>query len=145
MENASAIWQQAAPTTYQLSSPSCSTRAIPKSLTFNEKYLRLVFWRETKSQENGRTISRKITRPKKQENYAEREEIEKGNQMTALRRGGGWGGCGGGDGQTLAQPPLGGHIKEIQTSRPTLLSEAHLILTAREMPPSKAMRSEKPI
>ena len=34
-----AIWQQAAHTTYQLSSPSCSTRAIQKSLTFNKKYL----------------------------------------------------------------------------------------------------------
>ena len=51
MANTSAIWQQAAHTTYQLSSPSCSTRAIQKSLTLNEKYLR-VFWRE-KSQENG--------------------------------------------------------------------------------------------
>ena len=43
MANTSAIWQQAAHTTYQLSSPSCSTRAIQKSLTLNEKYLR-VFW-----------------------------------------------------------------------------------------------------
>ena len=47
----SAIWQQAAHTTCQLSPPSCSTRAIQKSLTVNDKYLR-VFWRE-KSQENG--------------------------------------------------------------------------------------------
>ena len=51
MANTSAIWQQAAHTTYQLSPPSCSTRAIQKSLTVNDKYLR-VFWRE-KSQENG--------------------------------------------------------------------------------------------
>ena len=51
MANTSAIWQQAAHTTYQLSSPSCSTRATPKSLTLNEKYLR-VFWRK-KNQENG--------------------------------------------------------------------------------------------
>ena len=49
--NTSAMWQQAAHTTYQLSSPSCLTRAIQKSLTLNEKYLR-VFWRK-KSQENG--------------------------------------------------------------------------------------------
>ncbi|MCB4752485.1 MAG: hypothetical protein LGB03_06435, partial [Sulfurovum sp.] len=41
MANTSAIWQQAAHTTYQLSSPSCSTRAIQKSLTLNEKYLRV--------------------------------------------------------------------------------------------------------
>ena len=50
MANTSAIWQQAAHTTYQLSSPSCSTRAIQKSLTLNEKYL-TVFWKQ--SQENG--------------------------------------------------------------------------------------------
>ena len=50
MANTSAIWQQAAHTTYQLSSPSCSTRVIQKSLTINKKYLR-VFWK--KSQKNG--------------------------------------------------------------------------------------------
>ena len=43
MANTSAIWQQAAHTTYQLLSPSCSTRAIQKSLTRN--YLR-VFWKQ---------------------------------------------------------------------------------------------------
>ena len=47
MANISAIWQQAAHTTYQLSSPSCSTRAIQKSLTLNEKYLR-VFWKKVR-------------------------------------------------------------------------------------------------
>ena len=58
----SAIWQQAAHTTYQLSSPSCLTRAIQKSLTLNEKYLSFL---ERKS---GKwTISRKITRQKEQE------------------------------------------------------------------------------
>ena len=41
MANTSAIWQQAAHTTYQQPSPSCSTRAIQKSLTPNEKYLRV--------------------------------------------------------------------------------------------------------
>ena len=40
---------QAAHTTYQLSSPSCSTRAIQKSLTINDKYLSFL----EKSQENG--------------------------------------------------------------------------------------------
>ena len=86
MANISAIWQQAAHTTYQLSSPSCSTRAIQKSLTLNEKYLR-VFWREKKSGEW--TISRKMTRKKEQKDKEGRgvgeEEIGKGNQMTALR------------------------------------------------------------
>ena len=48
MANTSAIWQQAAHTTYQLSSPSYSTRAIKiktKKLTLNEKCLR-VTWRK---------------------------------------------------------------------------------------------------
>ena len=63
MASTSAIWQQAEHTTYQLSSPSCSTRAIQKSLTLNEKYLR-VFWRT--SQENG-PISRKMTKQKEKE------------------------------------------------------------------------------
>ena len=49
MANTSAIWQQVARTTDQLSSPSCSTRAIQKSLTLNEKYLRVFGG----SQENG--------------------------------------------------------------------------------------------
>ena len=88
MANTSAIWQQAAHTTYQLSSPSCSTRAIQKSLTFNKKYLSFL----EKSQENGRLAEKwqdrksKRTRQKKT-----REEIGKGNQMTALRfQTGGW-------------------------------------------------------
>ena len=49
MANPRAIWQQAARTTYQLSSPSCSTRGNQKSLTLNEKYLSFL----EKSQENG--------------------------------------------------------------------------------------------
>ena len=47
MANTSAIWQQVAHTTDQLSSPSCSTRAIQKSLTLNEKSLR-VFWKKVR-------------------------------------------------------------------------------------------------
>ena len=39
MANTSAIWQEVADTSYQLSSPSCSTGAIQKSLTLIEKYL----------------------------------------------------------------------------------------------------------
>ena len=64
MANTSAIRQQAAHTTYQLSSPNCSTRALQKSLTLHEKYLR-VFWKKKPSGEW--TISRKITRQKEQE------------------------------------------------------------------------------
>ena len=63
MANTSAIWQQTADTTYQLSSPSCSTGVIQKSLTLNEKYLR-VFW---KNKSGEWTISRKMTRQKEQE------------------------------------------------------------------------------
>ena len=62
MANTSAIWQQAAHATYQLSSPSCSTRAIQKSLTLNEKYPR-VFWKKSGEW----TINRKMTRQKEQE------------------------------------------------------------------------------
>ena len=62
MANTSAIWQQAARTTDQLSSPSCSTRAIQKRLTLNEKYLSFL---EKKS--GDWTISRKMTRQKEQE------------------------------------------------------------------------------
>ena len=61
MANTSAIWQQAAHTTYQLSSPSCSTRAIQKSLTLNENYLSFL----EKSQENG-PLAEKMTRQKEQ-------------------------------------------------------------------------------
>ena len=39
MANTSAIWQRAAHTTYQLSSPSCSTGVISRGLTPN-KHLR---------------------------------------------------------------------------------------------------------
>ena len=63
MANTSAIWQQAAHTTDQLSSPSCSTRAIQKSLTLNKKYLK-VFWKKKSGEW---TISRKMTRQKEQE------------------------------------------------------------------------------
>ena len=66
--NTSAIWQQAVHTTYQLSSPSCSTRAIQKT-------------------ENG-PLGEKMTRQKEQEDYIgtkTREEIGKGNQVQALR------------------------------------------------------------
>ena len=55
MANTSAIWQQAAHPTDQLSSPSCPTRAIQKSLTRNEIYLR-VFWGKKSGEW---TISRK--------------------------------------------------------------------------------------
>ena len=61
------IWQQVAHTTYQLSSPNCSTRAIQKSLTLNETYLSFL----EKHQENGplaeklQDKNRKRTRQKK--------------------------------------------------------------------------------
>ena len=76
MANTSAIWQQAAHTTYELLSPSCSTRAIQKILTLIKKYLR-VFWK--KSQENGPLAEKARGLGRK------KEKIGKGNQMTALR------------------------------------------------------------
>ena len=76
MANTSAIRQQAAHTTYQLSSPSCLTRAIQKSLTLNDKYLR-VFWKKVRrmdhQQKNDKTErARGLGRRKKK-----REEIGK--------------------------------------------------------------------
>ena len=41
----SVIWQHAAHTTDQLTSPSCWTGAIQKSLSSNEKYWR-IFWKK---------------------------------------------------------------------------------------------------
>ena len=105
MANTSAIRQQAAHPTYQLSSPSCSTRDIRKSPTLHKKCC-WTFWE--KSWENGPLAERwpdrksKRTRQKKQERRWERgtkwqpwdsglgdrktrEEIGKGTQMTALR------------------------------------------------------------
>ena len=63
MANTSAIWQQTAHTTYQLSPPSCSTRAIQKSPTLNERYES--FLERKKSGEW--TIAEKMTRQKEQE------------------------------------------------------------------------------
>ena len=73
--NTSAIWQQAAHTTDQLASPSCSTRAIQKSLSLNEKYLR-VFWRK-KSQENGPLAEKLQDRKSKRTRQKKQEEIPK--------------------------------------------------------------------
>ena len=74
MANTSAIWQQTAHTTCQLSSPSCSTRAIQKSLTLNKKIECFL----EKSQENGPLAEKwqdrksKRTRKKRQERRWER-------------------------------------------------------------------------
>ena len=83
MANTSAIRQQAAHTTYQLSTPSCSTRAIQKSLTLNEKYFSFL----EKSQENGPLAEKwqdKKSKRTRQKNKT-RKEIGTWNQMTALR------------------------------------------------------------
>ena len=84
MANTSAIWQQAARTTYQLSSPSCSTRTIqkiPKKIStkkFGEfpgkKVRRMDHQQKLDRTERTRGLGRKM-----------REEIGKGNQMMALR------------------------------------------------------------
>ena len=80
--NTSAIWQQAAHTTDQLSSPSYSTRAIQKSLTPTKN-----IW-EFSGTQSGEWQDRKSKRTRqeeKKEKKQTREEIGKGNQMTALR------------------------------------------------------------
>ena len=83
MANTSAIWQQAAHTTYQLSSPSCSTRAIQKSLTLNEKYLSFL----EKSQENGSLAKRWQDRKSKrtwQKNKQERRQEGESNDSPEI-------------------------------------------------------------
>ena len=67
----------AASCTYQLSSPSCSTRAIQKSRILNKKYWSFL--------ENRRMDHLRFQREGRQEKKNTRDEIEKGNQMTALR------------------------------------------------------------
>ena len=64
MANTSAIWQQVAHTTYQLSSPSCSTRALQKSLTLNEKYLSFLERKKVKRMDHQQ--KKKMTRQKEQ-------------------------------------------------------------------------------
>ena len=80
MANTSAIWQQAAHTTYHLS--SCSARTIQKSLTFNEKYLR-IFLKKVRRMDHQQTNDE--TERARGRGRKTREEIRKGNQMTALR------------------------------------------------------------
>ena len=82
MANTSATRQQAAPTTYQLSSPSCSTRVIQKSLTCNKQYLNFL----EKSQENGPLAEKLQDRKRKRTRQKNKKRgNRKGNQMTALR------------------------------------------------------------
>ena len=79
----SAIWQQAAHTTYQLSSPSSSARTIQKRLTINKNIW--VFW---KKKSEKWTISRKNCKTERARSLGRKKEksaIRKGNQMTALK------------------------------------------------------------
>ena len=73
---------QAAHTTYKLSSPSYSTRAIQKSLTLNKKHSR-IFWKKVRRTNN----QHKNDKTEKATGLGTktREEIGKGDQMTALR------------------------------------------------------------
>ena len=77
---------QAAHTAYQLSSPSCATRAIQKSLTLNQKCLR-TFWKKsqgngplaTKLQDrNGKRTRQKNKRGDKKEESNDSPEIPQG-------------------------------------------------------------------
>ena len=87
-----AQWQipvQAAHTTYQLSPPSCSTRAIrgEKSLTLNETYFSFLFLKK-KGGGGGMRIDHKQKNDKTERarglGRGKKQEIGKGNQMTAL-------------------------------------------------------------
>ena len=83
MHNGKYQCHMAASCTYHLpSSPICSTRAIQKILTLNEKYLSFL---EKKSPENG-PLAEKLQHRKSKRNRQKktREETGKGNQMTAL-------------------------------------------------------------
>ena len=83
MANISAIYM-AASCTYHLPSPSCSKRAIQKSQTLNEKYLR-VFWRKKKKgQENG-PLAKKMTRQKEQEESRQKKKKWKKNEKWKKR------------------------------------------------------------
>ena len=77
MANTSAIWQQAAHTTYHLP-------AAQQEL-YNNKKRQIFEFSAKKSREW--TISRKMSRQKQREDLQKktREEIGKGNQMTAPR------------------------------------------------------------
>ena len=71
MTNTSTTWQQAVHTTYQTSSPSCSTKApYKKSLSLNEKCWR-IFWVKKAGEW---TVNRKTTGQKEQEDLAEKNE-----------------------------------------------------------------------
>ena len=81
--NTSAIWQHAAHTTDQPTSPSCSTGAVKKkSLSLIEKYWR-IFWKKfrRKGQQAENDKTERVTGLRRRT----REEIAKWNQMTALR------------------------------------------------------------
>ena len=85
MANTSAIWQQAAHTAYQLSSPSCSTRAIQKSLTLNEKNIWEFSGKKVRKMDHYSLAEKCQDRKSKRTRQGKKQEIGKGNQMTALR------------------------------------------------------------
>ena len=68
MANTSAIWQRASHTTYQLSSPSCSTGAIPRGLTPPKNFASFL----EKGQKTGLSAE-KMTRQKEQDGYVEKQ------------------------------------------------------------------------
>ena len=81
--NTSAIWQHAAHTTDQLTSPSCLTGAIQKCLSLNEKYWKNFLGKVQQNWPAGRKKDKteKVLRLGRRT----REEIVKWNKMTALR------------------------------------------------------------
>ena len=80
--NTSAIWQHAAHTTDQLTSPSRWTGAIQKSLSLHEKYWRIL-WKKFRKMDwqAEKVMTERVTGLGRRT----REKMAKWNQMTALR------------------------------------------------------------
>ena len=85
--NTSVIWQHAAHTTDQLSSPNCLTGAIQKSLSLNEKYRR-IFWKKfrRKGQQAEKYKTRKGNRTR-QKNKRGDSEVESNDSPEIPDRG----------------------------------------------------------
>ena len=80
--NTSVIWQHAAHTTDQLTTPNCWTEAVQKSLSLSEKYWR-IYWK--KFRRKGQHAEKNKTETVTELGRRTREEIAKWNQMTAPR------------------------------------------------------------
>ena len=85
LSNTSAIWSQAAHTTYQLSSPSCSTRAKRKNLTVNKKIFESFLVKGPLAEElqdkNSKRTKQKKTRARKAGTTDSPEILDRGEKI----------------------------------------------------------------